>query len=122
MTRAPEQITIDGRTEAITPAPLGDRQRVVLALVQQRHPDAVSADEAGAAIHAARRHHPADVTCPFCGRDGNAVLRSQRLRPYLIRRRGAPGYTLREPATSDAAEATGVGPLLDSDDPFAGLW
>lgn len=81
-----------------TPEPntprLGDRQQLVLQLLEH-HPDGLTADEVGAHIHHHRGKHTPDERCDYCAQEGNNVLRSKALKPLVTRRRGSGRWQLR---------------------------
>jgi hypothetical protein len=84
-------------------------QQAVWELVQ-RHPDGVSAEEAGAVYHSMRqRPHDVDARCDYCGRDGRSILEALAKKGLARRRRGA-GHMLYVPADSPNALGKSAGP------------
>jgi hypothetical protein len=82
-----EQLAIDGDARTLVDGkPLTDRQQLVWNLVRHAY-DGVSADEAGAAVHAFNGKHDADDRCEWCATTGKSVLRSVPLRKLAIRRK-----------------------------------
>lgn len=86
-----EQTDIFGGAKPL--ARTAPRQDAVLELLKA-HPDGCSADEIGAAIHAASGKHAADEICRFCGPDSRDVLRALE-RKHLVTRTGSGLFTLR---------------------------
>lgn len=123
-----EQLAIDGTERSLkdlSSKPLTARQQHAFDYVRER--DGVTADEVGAAWHAANGKHDAGSRCDFCARDGNSVLRSKALHPlvrYRLDARLGRVYVLRQPGRSRPAKTTGVIATSDPNpetNPFADL-
>lgn len=84
---------------------LTDNQRVAWQLIRSV-PGGVTADEIGAAIHAANGRHADDVRCEWCARTGMQTARSVALRPLVVRRHGGMYQPRRKEDQASAAAAS----------------
>lgn len=103
------------------PHELTDRQQAAWDLVRATDGGA-TADEVGAAWHAIKGKHAADVRCRFCAEEGASVLRSKALHDKVIRRRNGV-WQPRNPEDAETA-ASGVIATNEPDqslNPFADL-
>lgn len=92
-----EQPDIFGDSHTVTPAgkALTPRQQRVYDLARTT-PGGITADEAGAQLHAdAGKHHP-DSRCQWCASTGKDVLESKAVGPLLVRRRASGRYEPRD--------------------------
>lgn len=80
----------------------GPRQQLVYDLLQAAGREGLTADEAGAHVHAATGKHLPGERCAWCGRDGGQVLRALRKKKVVKSRRDG-NWTL---ATAEPAPAT----------------
>jgi hypothetical protein len=115
----PAQLDVFGN--APDPDGLTAIQRAAFELVRSS-PGGVTADEVGAHRHADRGRHPADQRCDWCTETGTGILRSAKLAPLVIRRRGGM-WQIRDPRDAvhtvpDRSEPTEAELALN---PFAGL-
>lgn len=103
------------------PGELTDRQQHAYDLVRTS-PGGATADEVGAAWHAARGKHGPDERCKWCAEEGASVLRSKGLAPLIVRRRN--GHW--EPRNPEDTETRTSGLIATSEpdpslNPFADL-
>jgi len=92
------QIDIFGEAKPLVR--VGRSQEAVLKLLADT-PDGCSADEIGAAIHAARGKHAIDEICRWCGPDSRDVVRALE-KKQLIRRTSNGQFVLRIEQKSDS--------------------
>lgn len=93
-TRATQHTLFD---QPPTSPKLGDRQKLALALLEAAEPDGLTTDQLGARIHEHRGTHDHKSRCDWCESEGNDVLRSQGLKPLVVRRRADGRWHPRNP-------------------------
>lgn len=87
------QVDIFGGETPLAPGVrLGRNQQQVYTALRQRK--GITADEAGAIVHADRGRHPEDRRCNYCAEAGKGVLRSLRAHGLVVHRRSLGEWRL----------------------------
>lgn len=94
-----EQLDVFGGAKPI--GRTAPRQDAVLEFLRE-HPEGITVDEAGQAVHAAAGKHDADTLCRWCSSDGKGILRALE-RKQLVKRTGKGQWALKTEASHDAS-------------------